>query len=80
MSFLKWSLQARIDTGSTSWEGGGGPYADHYCLQGVPKPCILRYRSGKILKILMRGSRKFFQGVSDGYLSLPGGFLIHIFW
>lgn len=23
MSFLKWSLQARIDTGSTSWEGGG---------------------------------------------------------
>lgn len=22
MSFLKWSLQARIDTGSTSWEGG----------------------------------------------------------
>lgn len=24
MSFLKWSLQARIDTGSTSWEGGGG--------------------------------------------------------
>lgn len=76
MSFLKWSLQARIDTGSTSWEGGWG----------VRMPIIIvckgfqSYRSGKILKILMRGSRKFFQGVSDGYLSLPGGFLIHIFW
>lgn len=32
MSFLKWSLQARIDTGSTSWEGGGG---------GVRMPIII---------------------------------------
>lgn len=33
MSFLKWSLQARIDTGSTSWEGGGG--------EGVRMPIII---------------------------------------